>query len=629
MSDFLLRAVLSNLCLAIPLALLAFWVQSSGKRPVVAHLLWVIVLAKLVTPPLTTVPLIEWAPLAKEAQPALAIDGIEAAARDGAESEAAGPVVTSRDDAPAASETSPVIARLRGLALWAWAIGTLVVASISVRRILRFHRLLDRSSSAAPPDLERRADALSRRFGLGRAPDVFVTEAEIMPLVWGVGLRPRLVVPRVILRDLSPAAIEWVLAHEIAHLRRRDHLVRWLEWAVCIAFWWNPLVWWARRNLRVNEEICCDALVLATLQPNPHDYADSLLAVVEHLSTPHAPPGLASAIDSGGLLERRFEMILSKRSLLAPSTWLRLGVVLLAVGVLPVGIAYADAPDFEAVSERLMRAVHDGELTPQQAESMMADLARNWFAERLHHSLRARDGHDDHGHPADSPRDLTVPARRLGYGPGVVERVGRVLRDAGMNDGQVEQSTSAILRVVAHLRSKPDDHGFGPRLAEHLRESANLSDAQIRKVFELVHGLSRRAQSPESDARPRDRRARGVRPDNPRGRDRRPDRAPREERRDLTEESLRTDHLKRRHEEALRFYREAIRPPARDLYLPNEPQPSEGTDRAIDRSIHERYLELFLEGRHPNRSFDVERAESPPEPTPDSSPKPDAKRMDI
>lgn len=628
MSDYLLRAILSNLCLALPVALLAYWVQSTGKRPAVAHVLWVIVLAKLVTPPITTVPLIEMTPRAADGKPVFELDGIEtAAANHGGD----------RDPAPATADVSSVeqaetekgqlFATLKGLALMAWGAGAVVVAVVSARRVVRFHRLLGRSSSAAPPDLERRAEELARRFGLGRAPAVLVTEAEITPLVWGVGLRPRLVVPRALVRDLSPEAIEWTFAHEIAHLRRRDHLVRWLEWAVCIAFWWNPLTWWARRNLRVNEEICCDALVLATLEPNPHDYADSLLAVVEHLSTPHVPPGLASAIDSGGLLERRFEMILSKRNLLAPSGWLRLGVVLLAVGLLPVGIAYADAPDFEAVSQRLVRAVHDGELTPQQAESMMADLARHWFAERLHHSLRARDGHGDHG---DSPRDLSAHARRLGFGPGVVERVGRVLREAEMNDSQVEQSTSAILRVVAHLRSNRDDHQFGPHLADHLRESAHLSDPQLRKVLELVHGLSRRDRAPESDARPekpraRDRRARDARPENPRVLDRL-ERATR----DLTEESLRTDPLKRHHEEALRFYLEALRPQTRGLdSTPSEsPDAATGRPNPLDRpAIEKLYMELLKDRFPSDLAPDSERAEPQPEPTPD--PKPHSKRLDI
>ena len=50
-----------------------------------------------------------------------------------------------------------------------------------------------------------------------------------------------------------------VLAHELAHLKRRDHWVRRLEAIVLGLYWWYPGAWWARRQLERAEEECCDA----------------------------------------------------------------------------------------------------------------------------------------------------------------------------------------------------------------------------------------------------------------------------------------------------------------------------------------------------------------------------------
>ena len=107
--------------------------------------------------------------------------------------------------------------------------------------------------------------------------------------------------------------LRWVLAHELAHIKRRDHLVRWLEWLACVAFWWNPVVWWARRNLRLDEEDACDAFVLEHIDGQPRSYARTLLAAVEVMAQPGArAPSLATGIDAAESLERRLKnMIVS------------------------------------------------------------------------------------------------------------------------------------------------------------------------------------------------------------------------------------------------------------------------------------------------------------------------------
>jgi len=168
---------------------------------------------------------------------------------------------------------------------------------------------------------------------------------------------------------------QWVLAHEMAHVRRRDYMVRWLEWLACVCFWWNPVVWWAQRNLRAMEEICCDALVLYSMQPKPHSYANSILTAVESLACPAIrPPAMASEINSGGFLERRFKMIVSEIPKRSNTRWLQACVLLCAMVVLPLGIA--SAQDYKAVERRLGEAVSKGELSLEQAVVMMDALKK-------------------------------------------------------------------------------------------------------------------------------------------------------------------------------------------------------------------------------------------------------------
>ncbi|MHC4599442.1 MAG: hypothetical protein ACYS47_10590, partial [Planctomycetota bacterium] len=72
-------------------------------------------------------------------------------------------------------------------------------------------------------------------------------------------------------------------------------------------------------------------------------------------------------------------------------------ILFCAVVLLPLSLAYAQEPDYEAVGERLIRAVQAGELSPEQASAMMGELARARFSQKLHEACRNRGDRGDGG----------------------------------------------------------------------------------------------------------------------------------------------------------------------------------------------------------------------------------------
>jgi len=363
--DLLLRMGLSNACFALALALAARAAGAKARHPHLAYLLWLLVFVKLVTPPLVTIP----------------VGGFSAPMGDvGADARTfvAGAPSAMADAAPGSPRRSHLATtwnRVKpGLAAL-WLLGSMVVLVWSMVRVYRFGRLLAAQSEVAPPELQREAERMARRLGLAATPAIRTVSAHLSPLVWWVGGRVRIVIPRALLEQMDAHDWQWILAHELAHVRRRDHLVRWVEWLACVGFWWNPVVWWAQRNLRAMEEICCDDLVLSRLHPQPKSYADSLLSAVEFLARPAVrAPAMASEVNSGGNLERRFRMIVSSKPNRSSSRWLRMGVLACALALLPLGLA--SAQDYEAVAQRLKEAVMKGEITAPQAEAMMAVLKK-------------------------------------------------------------------------------------------------------------------------------------------------------------------------------------------------------------------------------------------------------------
>ena len=382
MIDTLFQMGLSNACIAAGLAVLAMLAGWKAKRPQLAHMLWLLVLVKLVTPPIVSVPLFT---IPQQAPEVLIVEEhVPTASGDATSPDAPRPiaatetfVIESPDPvSPAASVASAVFLQAKRWFSPIWLLGSTAVLLFSLVRVWRFGRLLAAETQPATDELRTAAVRIAQRLGMNAVPAIRTTSARLSPMVWWAGRRVQIIVPSALLEEMDEPEWRWILAHELAHVRRGDHLVRWLEWAACVVFWWNPIVWWARRNLRATEEICCDSLVLSSLRPKPQAYANSLLTAVEFLAAPVLrPPAMASEINSGGFLERRFRMIVSKTEHRAHSRWLKVGVVLCAVAVLPFGMAYAT--DYDAVAGRLGEAVKKGEISQEQAKIMMHALKRS------------------------------------------------------------------------------------------------------------------------------------------------------------------------------------------------------------------------------------------------------------
>jgi len=414
MTDSLLQMGLSNACLSLALAIVAMVVGATTRRPHLAHMLWLLVFVKLVTPPIVTIPVLTIpqqpetvvaindhsqppplagvlesgvsppAPPVGEHQSDVSRSGLSPTSGHEPDVSRSGPPPGGNreldvHERPAASLAASIGAvAFRHGKTWLppiWLLGSVVVFVWSLVRVYRFGRLLTAESEIAPQPLQAAAERMARRLGLKNIPTICTTSARISPMVWWAGGKVQIVVPTTMLDQMEEKQWQWILAHELAHVRRRDYLVRWIEWLACVGFWWNPVVWWAQRNLRAAEEICCDALVLSSLNPQPRSYAKSILTAVESLARPAIrPPAMASEINSGGFLERRFRMIVSETPNRVTSRWLQACILLCAAAVLPIGMAYAQ--DYEAVGKRLREAVQEGELTGEQARAMMGALKK-------------------------------------------------------------------------------------------------------------------------------------------------------------------------------------------------------------------------------------------------------------
>jgi beta-lactamase regulating signal transducer with metallopeptidase domain len=307
-------------------ALVAVICRAGRVGPVARHALWVLVLVKFVTPPLVVWPWAAPDPFGIAAVGSGARDSVapippipEDAAPVAMDVRAAGTGVlsgarslTRTDDASRAA--SSLAASAWPWFLGIWVAGSLLLLSIEGVRLVRLARRMRAARDAPPADpaLVTRIASLSARLGIRPVPVVLVAGLS-SPAVWGFG-RPRLLWPADLPMEATDACIDGLLVHELAHVKRGDHLVGWIELGAGIAWWWNPLFWFVRSALREQAELACDAWVISALPNGRRAYAESLLALSGAAfrgASPMAMVGVRAT--SRRVLERRLVMIMQGR----------------------------------------------------------------------------------------------------------------------------------------------------------------------------------------------------------------------------------------------------------------------------------------------------------------------------
>ena len=256
------------------------------------------------------------------------------------------PAISIRTSLPAAASATGktsaiaqlIVARAMPWLVLGWFSGVL---ALSIRliggwwstRSLRFVGV-----SPAPDWCKAQLIALSARMRVGRPVSIVSSIRTSVPVVLG-HVKPVIVLPAAALSGLSPAQLDAILAHELAHVRRHDYLVNLAQAVIETLLFYHPAVWWVSRQVRETREHCCDDLAV-TVCGNRREYVHALLDL-EQLRD--STPALALGATDGSLLARG-RRLLAPRQQAASAPRLAASVVaLIVVAVAVAGASFNSA----------------------------------------------------------------------------------------------------------------------------------------------------------------------------------------------------------------------------------------------------------------------------------------------
>jgi murein DD-endopeptidase MepM/ murein hydrolase activator NlpD len=231
-----------------------------------------------------------------------------------------------------------------------WAAGALVLAGRSLIAIGLLRRLRRMAFPLDGPC----ADAAERMVAStipNRQVRIRRTSLSDVPLTLGI-LRPVVLLPAAMLAD-ERETFAPVLAHELAHVKRRDVLTGRIAYLICCLFWFAPFAWLVLFRLRVEQEKSCDLVAMKTAMARSR-YAEILLWLRASMVRPPLLARFSAQVGGERALEERIKNILNHDERRIRMTKRIVSIILMAVCALIVPLSITRCAPSSAATAALL-----------------------------------------------------------------------------------------------------------------------------------------------------------------------------------------------------------------------------------------------------------------------------------
>ena len=240
---------------------------------------------------------------------------------------------------------------------WIWLGGAAAGVLFLGIGLARLARLAARSRTIGSGPWTDITARIAREYGLQRPVRLLQSEHPSLLVTWGLW-QPKIILPRAA-REWPDDRLRIVLGHELAHIHRGDWPMHMAAELLRSAYWFNPLVWIACRQLRLESEQACDDAVLGLGVEGP-EYAGHLLEVARAFRQSRITVFPAPAMARASSLERRVRAMLNTQSVRTPLTrvaGVAIALVLTAITIPLAGLVASAQSSTASFSGVLVDAV--------------------------------------------------------------------------------------------------------------------------------------------------------------------------------------------------------------------------------------------------------------------------------
>ena len=165
-----------------------------------------------------------------------------------------------------------------------WIVGILAMIILVIKSSLRLRNLEKSALPLQNKEVRKLYHHCLEEMGIHRDIPVYSTAFLKSPIIVGL-LKPCIYLPIHLISDYNESDIRYMLLHELQHYKHHDSIASYLMNLAGVVYWFNPLVWYALKEMRNDREVACDTSVLKMLEEDAYeDYGNTLINFAEKIS---------------------------------------------------------------------------------------------------------------------------------------------------------------------------------------------------------------------------------------------------------------------------------------------------------------------------------------------------------
>ncbi|SEB05345.1 bla regulator protein blaR1 [Thalassobacillus cyri] len=190
-----------------------------------------------------------------------------------------------------------------------WIAGMLVVTIFVIHAWIKLWQIKKSASAITKTEVLSIFEQCKQRMNVSHSLVLMESQHIKSPLMFGI-FKPFIILPHHAEVWLSKDEIKYILLHELHHYKNKDVAINYLIVLFQILYWFNPLIWIAFREMRLDREVACDSAVLHTL--NQHQraaYGNTIIKLADKSRLPRHFETINELASSKKQIKKRMERI--------------------------------------------------------------------------------------------------------------------------------------------------------------------------------------------------------------------------------------------------------------------------------------------------------------------------------